>query len=643
MCRLKPLIGTDEDDTLTGRNGYFETIEGGDGSDILVGGAESDDPDRSPGEFGFGDTVSYEQSDRRVRVDLGNGSAATARVSGGHATGDTISGFENVRGSAHDDVLTGRSNIESVLWGLGGDDTLVGGPGWDIIEGGAGADELDGGSRVASWFNTLSYAGSDAGVTVNLATLSASGGHAEGDEIETIEYTVDKGNRDPADDEEIDLATFHSLIGSDHDDRLTGHLLGNTLRGGAGDDTLRGGADNDTLIGGPGADRLDGGTSTYFTEDFPDTDFDDRIEHEDWAVYWDAAAGVTVNLDTGRGTRGEALGDTLEDIELVWGSAHADTFIAGASADLVHGAGGSDTVSYEASKHGVSVTLNDGQYGDDPNTTGTEDDVFFAPTALVLRQWRRYDPTDTASTRPAPDPQADDGNVRTKSYAEGDVLASIENVTGSRDPDTLTGDDVPNVIKGGGGNDTLRGAGGNDTLHGGPGHDTLGDRTDLNGDGDSDDDREDAAFTELGNDRLYGDTGNDRLYGGAGNDTLHGGAGDDDLTGGAGVDTFVFEPGGGSDIITDFTEDGTDATANDDGANDRIDLSAFDLEAADLAGLISERAGNVIINLEDHGGGRIVVQDTTAEALGTAVLVDTNGDEPGIGDGEGASAGIFIL
>ena len=38
-----------------------------------------------------------------------------------------------------------------------------------------------------------------------------------------------------------------------------------------------------------------------------------------------------------------------------------------------------------------------------------------------------------------------------------------------------------------------------------------------------------------------------------------------------------------------------------------------------------------------------MVQDTTADALGTSVLVDTNGDEAGIGDGEGASAGLFIL
>ena len=57
-----------------------------------------------------------------------------------------------------------------------------------------------------------------------------------------------------------------------------------------------------------------------------------------------------------------------------------------------------------------------------------------------------------------PDPvQADDGRTTTKSYAEGDVLASIENVTGSRDGDVITGDGVPNVLKGGGGDDELVG------------------------------------------------------------------------------------------------------------------------------------------------------------------------------------------
>jgi len=42
------------------------------------------------------------------------------------------------------------------------------------------------------------------------------------------------------------------------------------------------------------------------------------------------------------------------------------TFIAGSGADLIHGDGGSDTVSYEASGIGVTVNL-----AEDNNNTGT--------------------------------------------------------------------------------------------------------------------------------------------------------------------------------------------------------------------------------------------------------------------------------
>ena len=98
--------------------------------------------------------------------------------------------------------------------------------------------------------------------------------------------------------------------------------------------------------------------------------------------------------------------------------------------------------------------------------------------------------------------QAEDYRTTTKSYAEGDILASIENVTGSRDGDVITGDGVPNVLKGGGGDDELVGDRGqhhrhqrNDTLYGGEGNDLLGRTTetperaaeDLNGDGDTTD------------------------------------------------------------------------------------------------------------------------------------------------------------
>ena len=624
------VIGSDEDDFITGANDVAEEIDGHDGGDTLVGGD------------GGGDTVSYESSDRRVRVDLGDGSAESASASGGHATGDNISGFENIKGSAHGDVLTARSNdtdaaVEgiqgSTLWGLGGDDTLEGGLGNDTIEGGAGADEMNGGHTGGegaenSQVNTLSYAGSDAGVTVNLASASASGGHAEGDDIETYEFDTDDG--------EIDVATFVNLTGSMYGDHLTGDMFNNHLEGGAGDDSLRGGAGADVLAGGPGADRMDGGSSTN-NADTPNDDTDDS-PHEDWAAYRGATAGVMVNLNTGSGTGGDAMGDTLKNIELIWGSMHNDTFIASEGADIIHGDGGSDTVSYEASKHGVTVILdandNDAQFSVDgpDDTSGTKDDnTFTAATDGIVAEWRGGGDT---NTRPvAQEAGSSDTN---KSYAKGDVLASIENVTGSRQDDMIIGDAVPNVIKGGDGNDKLNGGAQNDKLYGGDGNDMLG-NVDVNEDG--------AAEDEGGNDMIMGGAGNDTINGGTGDDTINGGAGDDDVTGGAGVDTFVFGPGNGSDVIASIQIGGTaaDEITNRTGDGDYINLTAFDIDPNDLRGLLSERAGNVVVNLEDYGGGRITIQDQTITGLGTLIHNDTNGDMDGIGTGDGAADGLFIL
>ena len=409
---VENIIGTAGDDDLTGSDGVDNVVEGGDGADVLRGGtvregntdtADTDD-----------DTLSYINSDRRVVVNLTDDDDAVFTdtdtygiPSGGHAQGDRFFDFESVLGSDFGDDLTGDA-ADNTLRGRGGDDNLVGGEGADTLEGGAGGDELDGDNgrsdtQMRSPDDVLSYASSDARVVVNLAALTFSGGHAEDDEI-AVEVNIDHdgdemtdadgdgNNNDATDTDRINVSTFEHVIGSAHNDRLTGDHRANTLTGGDGDDTLvgreaddrlnggagddhlRGGIGSDRLNGGPGADTLDGGemrgerdnmVMVDAATDGRDNDGDGQVDEDgetgmvqatiDWAVYRGAASGVTVDLSTGRGTHGEAEGDRLIDIELVWGSEGDDTFVASADEDIIdiiHGDGGSDTVSYEVSEVG---------------------------------------------------------------------------------------------------------------------------------------------------------------------------------------------------------------------------------------------------------------------------------------------------
>ena len=211
-------------------HGGADTLRGGAGNDRFDGGAGADDLDGGEGS----DVVSYEGSDTGVTVTLADDGTGTA--SGGHATGDRLRGIEGIRGSVHDDVLTGNAG-GNLLAGRRGNDTLRGSRGDDRLVGGPGADDLDGGAGT----DTVSYVGSKAGVTVILAddgTGTASGGEAAGDTLRGIE----------------------NIGGSGHaDDVLTGNAGSNVLYGDGGADTLRGRGGNDRLVGGPGADVLTGG------------------------------------------------------------------------------------------------------------------------------------------------------------------------------------------------------------------------------------------------------------------------------------------------------------------------------------------------------------------------------------------------
>ena len=81
------------------------------------------------------DTVSYSLAASGVTVDL---SSVAAQVTGGGGT-DTLSGFENLTGSAYADTLTGDANANVIIGGAGAD-TIIGGGGADTLYGGTGAD-----------------------------------------------------------------------------------------------------------------------------------------------------------------------------------------------------------------------------------------------------------------------------------------------------------------------------------------------------------------------------------------------------------------------------------------------------------------------------------------------------------------------
>lgn len=219
---------TNDADTIFGFGGD-DWISGLGGDDILQGGEGADHLNGGDGQ----DTASYGDSPVGVLVNL-----ATGEGHYGTAEGDSFWSIENLSGSWFNDNLTGNYH-DNVLSGGWGNDFLTGGGGADVLDGGFGIDLAD-------------YATSPAGITVWLLWDSASGGDAEGDELNSIE----------------------NLRGSQYDDGLFGDNGANELNGWYGNDTLLGfGGDDilngdpargvfgghDTLNGGPGHDTLYGG------------------------------------------------------------------------------------------------------------------------------------------------------------------------------------------------------------------------------------------------------------------------------------------------------------------------------------------------------------------------------------------------
>lgn len=93
-----------------------------------------------------------------------------------------------------------------------------------------------------------------------------------------------------------------------------------------------------------------------------------------------------------------------------------------------------------------------------------------------------------------------------------------------------------------------------------------------------------------GNDQITGGRGEDFLVGGAGNDRINGRQGNDDFIGGGGADTFIFTGNPGSDRINDFMT-----------GSDKIDLSAYDIDASNVSTAASGNNTLISVDRDDDG------------------------------------------
>ncbi|WGW02437.1 Hint domain-containing protein [Tropicibacter oceani] len=399
-------------DTLFGEGGN-DTLLGGTGDDYLDGGAGNDSLSGQAGNdtlIGGTGNDTLDGGDDNDSLDGGTGNDSLL----GGLGNDTMSG-----GSGNDTLLGGDGN-DSLSGGTGAD-SLNGGNGNDTLEGGGGADTLVGGAGM----DFASYATSTAGVTVNLATNTFSGGHATGD-------TSGGGIEGIIGSNFNDSLTGYDNLSGDFPNVFYGGLGNDTLDGAGGDDSLYGEAGSDSLIGGAGNDYLDGGSEA------------DTLSGGDGN---DTLLGGTGNdnLSGGAGT------------DLLYGGDGADTLAGGDDNDSLFGEAGNDLLNGDAGND----TL-DGGDGNDTLLGGTGADSLIGGIG-----------NDSLS-----------GGTGADTLLGG---TGSDTLLGGDDNDILYGGDGNDTLDGGNGNDTLYGDLGADLLSGGAGNDAIfagvGD-TVFGGDGD---------------------------------------------------------------------------------------------------------------------------------------------------------------
>jgi Ca2+-binding RTX toxin-like protein len=427
-------------------------------------------------------------------------------------------------------------------------------------------------------------------------------------------------------------------------DTLTGSELGDVIKGGPGNDVMLGGAGDDvfTWVPGDGSDTIQGGAGNDVLA------FVGAPASEAFALTADGAGfdftrdvgNIVMDLEGIEGLELSALGGnnsvTLNDLtgvadlvsvllalddgdDIVNASAQAnpavrltvfastgnDTLIGGAGADELHGEEGNDSIS---GLGGIDIL--DGGDGDDTITGGPGNETQLGGTGNDTFVWNPGDGSDTLVGGTGTDTMFFNGSAGNEVFTlsgqgagfrftrdlgsivmnateveairlnalGGNDSATVNDLTGVADLDTITffmgdGDDTATaaaqtnaaisfLVSGGNGNDTLTGSPNADVIGGGEGNDTI-----------------------------VGLAGVDLMDGGGGDDTITGGPGSEpNQQGGDGNDTFIWNPGDGSDGLVGGP--GTDTMVFNGSAGDEV--FATTAQGADFR--FTRNVGNIVMD-----------------------------------------------
>lgn len=323
------------------------------------------------------------------------------------------------------------------------------------------------------------------------------------------------------------------LVGTDGDDVLIGSDDDDVLFGAAGNDVLLGGAGDDQLSGGDGDDDLEGGDGNDQLDGGEGADsMAGGSGNDSYTV--DDTGDIVIEVESGgRDTVCTTL-EVLALAEAVEVLRYVDegnfTGYGNSGDNEIYGADGDDDLYGEYDEYFEA----NASKSEAPEPGPPSIETLAAPEQLVL-DVREIDPATAALVEILGDTQ--------EPIIFLDVPDARETTTIPADQASPREPEVETVVIGSRSNDTI--------------------------------------VSQLGS--------NDTIFGGKGNDRITGGAGDDILSGGEGRDTFIFRPGFGSDVITDFTTVGGD--------RDMIVLSGLFADAADLDAHMTQVGSDVVISV----------------------------------------------